>query len=75
MDEPKLTSRQAYLAMFSFLEAYYARGKSDEIGFILGSMSLLEDGFPADPAYLKDWEAAVHQALNGEVNAALNFKE
>jgi hypothetical protein len=75
MDEPKLTSRQAYLAMFSFLEAYYARGKSDEIGSILGSMTLLEDGFPADPAYLKDWEAAVSQALDGENNAALHIKE
>ncbi len=38
-------------------------------------MSLLEDGFSANPAYLKDWEAAVNQALNGMVNAALNFKE
>lgn len=75
MDAPKLTSRQAYLAMYSFLEAYYARGKSDEIGSILGSMSLLDDGLSADPAYLKDWKAAVSQALDGEINAALHIKE
>ena len=40
----KLTEEQAYLAMYSFLSDYYDTTNSDEIGGLLGSMSLLEDG-------------------------------
>ena len=36
-----LTHQEAYEAMFAFLEAYYDRSKSDEIGGLLGSMSLI----------------------------------
>ncbi len=45
-----LTHQEAYEAMFVFLEGYYNRSKSDEIGGLLGSMSLLE-GRPVDPAF------------------------
>lgn len=36
-----LTPQQAYLAMFEFLCQYYERGQSDEIGGLLGALSLL----------------------------------
>lgn len=49
--------------MFYFLDAYYWKNKSDELGGLLGSMSLLLDNTPADPAYEKDWEIAVSQIV------------
>jgi hypothetical protein len=70
---PNLTEQQAYLAMFAFLEAEYRLASSDEIGALLGSMSLLPDGSPADPAIKKQWAEAMAAALGGSVNAALTF--
>ena len=69
----QLTPAQAYLAMYSFLEAHYQRTKSDDIGALLGSMSLLPDGGSADPAVLHEWQAAVDAALSGSVDAALGL--
>jgi hypothetical protein len=69
----KLSEQQAYLAMFSFLEAEYRLTSSGEIGGLLGSMSLLPDGSPADPAIKEQWSEAVAAALGGKVNAALTF--
>jgi hypothetical protein len=68
-----LTGKQAYLAMFSFLEAEYLLTSSDEIGGLLGSMSLLPDGSTADPAVKDQWKEAVDHALRGEVNTALTL--
>lgn len=61
----KLTDKQAYAAMFHFLEQIYLRTKSDDLGGLLGSMSLLQDGLTADPAMLKDWNKSVEYALSG----------
>jgi len=49
--------------------------KSDDIGSLLGSMSLLEDGRTADPAIESDWLKAVEKALEGEVNAGLVLRK
>lgn len=68
-----LTARQAYLAMYSFLDDYYQRTKSDDVGSLLGSMSLLVDGTPADPAIEGEWSTAVQSALSGGVDAALRL--
>jgi len=57
-----MTSDQAYAAMFFFLEGFYQRTHSDEIGGLLGSMSLLADGSPADSAIAADWQSAVERA-------------
>lgn len=57
-----LTHQEAYEAMFVFLEGYYNRSKSDEIGGLLGSMSLLE-GRPVDPAFWNDWCDAIESSL------------
>lgn len=59
-----LSKKRAYLAMYYFLDAYYERTKSDEIGGMLGDMHLLKSGMPIDRAYWEDWEEACEKALN-----------
>lgn len=74
MSDKILTKKEAYLAMHSFLESYYEMTQSDEIGGLLGSMSLLEDGNPADAAYIDDWDLAVKKVLNKEYDAYLKIQ-
>lgn len=66
LDQQLLTPRQAYLIMFEFLWQYYQRGQSNEIGGLLGDLSLLADGSSADPAQLADWEIALSRVLEAE---------
>ena len=63
-----MTTDEAYAAMYFFLEELYRRTHSDEIGGLLGSMSLLADGLPADRAIVADWKRAVERA--GKVGKA-----
>ena len=67
MDERELVSiRDAYRAMFGFLEAYFERTKADELAVLLGSMNLADDGKPMDPAMWQDWLMAVQRAISSE---------
>ncbi len=50
-----LTQKQAYFAMYLFLCELYEKAGLDQLGGILGGMSLLDDGTPADPGYWSDW--------------------
>jgi hypothetical protein len=59
-----VTEKQGFAAMFQFLDDYYMRTKSDEIGALLGAMSMLEDGSTADAAIAYDWRKAVGHVLN-----------
>jgi hypothetical protein len=68
-----MTPEQAYAAMFYFLEDLYGRVPSDEIGGLLGGMSLVADGLPADSAVSADWQRAVQKAMK-EGNAGLAFR-
>jgi len=61
--------------MYSFLENEYEMTKSDDIGNLLGGMSLLQDGGTADPAVKQDWEEAIKKAKTGEVNASLEIEK
>ena len=70
-----LTDKQAYAAMFRYLEDLYARTRSDEIGGLLGAMSMVPDGLPADPAIADDWRAAVEYVLNGGEAGRLELKK
>lgn len=72
---PQLTDRQAYLAMFHFLQEKYRMGGLDDLGGLLGSMSLLADGSTADPAFADDWRQAVEAALSGTVDSALRLEK
>ncbi len=69
-----MTDNQAYAAMFRFLEEYWKRGKSDDIGGLLSSMSMLQDGSTADPAIANDWRQAVDFALKGGKAGLLDLK-
>src|SRR5437763_3024346 len=64
-----LTPRQAYLAMYEFLRQRYERGPTDKIGGLLGSLSLLPDGEPADAAMLGDFDNAVAAVLTADATA------
>jgi hypothetical protein len=69
MSSQNLSPDQAYLAMFAFLQSYWERGRSEDIAGLLGSMSLLEDGSPADPALASDWKDAIRLAAGGRVDS------
>jgi len=60
MVDKLLNVNEAYLAMFEFLERYYKRTKSDDIGGLLGSMSLLEDGVPIDKYLWDEWLSSLN---------------
>lgn len=60
-----LTDAQAYTAMLRFLQQVYCRTQGDELGGLLGGMSQLADGRPADLGILEDWRRAVEFAVEG----------
>ena len=55
-----MNNKEAYLAMVNFLEKYYNRTGSDDIGALLGSMILLDDEETMDPAVWIDWIDAIN---------------
>jgi hypothetical protein len=68
-----LNEMDAYLATFEFLVLLYERTRSDDLGGILGSMSLLEDGMTADPSMWQDWIECVNKVKQGNVDASLRI--
>ncbi|HET8898843.1 MAG TPA: hypothetical protein VFN09_08755 [Rhodanobacteraceae bacterium] len=71
----QLTEHQAYAAMYAFLENWYELSCSDEVGALLGSMSLLSDEQTADPAIWGDWLAAVEKAASGKVALRMELRQ
>lgn len=69
-----LTEHSAYAAMFAFLEALYEATNSDDIGALLGSMSLTPSGRPIDPAIWGDWLEAIKKAESGNVGIYLTLR-
>ena len=59
----QLNEKQAYQAMILYLQEIYRRTASEDIGALLGEMSLLPDGSAADPAAWLDWLQQVHHVL------------
>lgn len=74
MDDKSLSVAEAYDAMFDFLEEHYNALHGDQIGSLLGSMSLMEDCRPLDPALWETWERSVSKAISGEINSKLVLK-
>jgi hypothetical protein len=74
MAEESLTLNQAYDAMYAFLVELYQEFGFDQLGGILGGMSLLENGTTADPAIWGDWLRAVEKAKQGQVDSKLRLK-
>ena len=54
-----MKERDAYNAMFRFLEERYKQLPSEELCNLLGDLHLSADGEPYDPAITEDWNAAV----------------
>jgi hypothetical protein len=69
--EDKIGVKQAYLAMYSFLEELYTKYEFDQLGGLLGSMSLLPDGTPADQAMWGDWLRAIEKMKAKQVDGGL----
>jgi hypothetical protein len=69
-----VTEKEAFLAMYAFLADYYERTKSNEVGGLLGSLSLLPNGSTADAAMWDDWQKALQKAKDGTVDARLKLK-
>jgi hypothetical protein len=58
----QISEHQAYVAMLAFLDAQYRSGV-EELGALVGSMSLLADGLPAGTGITQEWRAALEIAL------------
>jgi hypothetical protein len=56
-----LTKEQAFKAMVIFLEGFYERTQSDDVGGLLGDMILRENGTTADSAAWEDWIKSVRK--------------
>jgi len=70
-----VTDKEAFLAMVAFLQDYYKRTGSDDVGGLLGGLSLLPDGSTADPAAWQDWLRAVQKSKAGTVDAQMRLKK
>ena len=68
-----MTPKTAYMAMYHFLERIYKTTNSDELGALLGGMSIAPDGITADPAYSDEWLESVAAAERGNVDARLRI--
>jgi len=68
----KLTLLEAYSAMYKFLENEYEMTGSNDIGGMLGGMSMLDDGGTADPAAWEEWLKSVEKIQRG--NDSINLK-
>ncbi|NRT79461.1 hypothetical protein [Clostridium beijerinckii] len=60
-DNINLTIQEAYKSMVNFLEKYYQRTNSDDIGGLLGDIMLIDEGITADPASWDDWLESVER--------------
>jgi hypothetical protein len=60
MDD-KITIKEAYAAMYAYLEMLYDMTGSDDLGGFLGGMSLLEDGTPVLPSTLDEGKAGQNE--------------
>ena len=59
-----LTSLQAFYDMQEFLEVYFKKTSSDELGALLSCMQFLEDGQTADPVLWEDWKSILKTTQN-----------
>lgn len=61
-----LNEKTAFNAMVLFLEAYYERTNSGDVGGLLGDLRMLDDGQTADPAAWSDWMECAEKALSAK---------
>ena len=63
-----MNESRAYQIMFRFLEDRYFRVPNDELGGLLGDLTILANGMPADQAVVGDWERAI-AAIDNKTSA------
>lgn len=68
-----ISVKEAYVAMYAFLDELYTKYEFDQLGGLLGSMSLLPDGLPADQALWCDWLRSVEKTKAKQVDAELRI--
>jgi len=51
----KITIKQAFFAMKNYLDDFYFKTHSDDVGAFLGACNWFEDGGTFDPAMWDDW--------------------
>lgn len=65
--ETTVSAREAYLAMYDFLDKYWQqRGKPEEIGVLLGALSLWDSEkgkVPMDAAVFSSWLDSIRSVL------------
>lgn len=59
-----LSILQAYRAMQFFLEDYYDKTHSNDLGSLLGGMQLFPEGGTFDPAMWNEWQKSVGKNKN-----------
>jgi hypothetical protein len=69
-----LTTREAYAAMYVYLQRVAKMTSSDELPALLGGMSVLPDGGTADPAAWSDWLNAIATVRAGGANLDLGLR-
>ncbi|MBD2310801.1 hypothetical protein H6G20_03785 [Desertifilum sp. FACHB-1129] len=69
-----LTEKEAYAAMYAYLDAVYERTKLNDLGGLLGDMSTLEDGTTADPAVWHEWLRCVNQVKQSQIDIGLKIQ-
>jgi len=64
----KLNFKQAYLAMINMLDAYYWETKCNDLGAMLGFMSIniFEGDEPTDPAVWITWKECIGNIIHGK---------
>jgi len=68
-----LTEKEAYEAMYAFLEQIYETTESNDIASVLGGMCFLPEGSTADPSVWSDWLECALRAKAGQVDANLRL--
>ncbi|MBX3450256.1 MAG: hypothetical protein KF777_11885 [Planctomycetaceae bacterium] len=69
----EISVKEAYLAMYSFLDELYSKYGYEQLGGLLGGMSLLPDGSTADEAIWHDWLRCIEKAKAGQIDAELRL--
>lgn len=57
-----ITIQETYHCMILFLEKYYQRTQSDDIGSLLGDLQLTKEEESFDPAALEEWKKCLKKA-------------
>ena len=64
----ELPDKNAYLAMYAFLESYFQRTRSEDVAALLADIGLLQHGGPAASAVTHEWREALERVAAGKVD-------